>query len=169
MACFTASVPSVLTLSDSSLYDSSLSLSASKDHIPLFDVCSKYLSVHRLDFSLINIRRIVAKTVLACVRHLAVEYHVAIRAKALALTDDTPYEGNVSVAITELVDSCHECNTNLSVVMSVIWRRLNQTDETKKTNMHILLALHLLKNLVSNGVSMSSSYCVKISVPIVAF
>merc|ERR1712087_360039 len=41
-------------------------------HIPLFDVSSKYLSVHRFDFSLINIRRILAKTVLACTRHLAV-------------------------------------------------------------------------------------------------
>jgi len=120
-------------------------------HIPLFDVCTKYLSVHRLDFSLINVRRIVAKTVLACTRHLVVERHVEIRNKALSLTDDTPFNGNVSAAISELVDSCHECNTHLGVVMSVIWYRLNQTDETKKTNMHILLALHLLKNLVSHG------------------
>jgi len=117
-------------------------------HIPLFDVCSKYLTVHRLDFSLINVRRIVAKTVLACTRHIVVERHVAIRTKALALTDDTPYDGNVALAISDLVDSCHECNTNLVVVMSVIWHRLNQTE---KANMHILLALHLLKNLVSHG------------------
>jgi len=120
-------------------------------HIPLFDVCSKYLTVHRLDFSLINVRRIVAKTVLACTRHLAVERHVAIRTKALALTDEAPFDGNVAAALSDLVDSCHECNTNLGVVMSVVWHRLNQTDETKKTNMHVLLALHLLKNLVSHG------------------
>lgn len=116
-------------------------------HIPLFDVCSKYLSVHRLEFSLINVRRIVAKTVLACTRHLAVEKHKATRKQALALTDDAPYEGCATEATSELVDSCHECNTNLSVVMSVIWHRLNQT----KTNMHILLALHLLKTLMSEG------------------
>lgn len=89
-----------------------------------------------------------AKTVLACTRHIPVERHVAVRTKALAVTDDTPYDGNTSQAISDLVDSCHECNTNLSVVMSVIWHRLNQTE---KTNMHVLLALHLLKNLVSRG------------------
>jgi len=127
---------------------SPLGTSLVSDHIPPFDVCSKYLSVHRLDFSLINVRRIVAKTVLACTRHIAVERHVAIRIKALALTDDTPFAGNVALEIDELVDSCHECNTNLGVVMSVIWHRLNQTE---KNNMHILLALHLLKNLVSHG------------------
>lgn len=116
-------------------------------HIPLFDICSKYLSVHRLDFSLMNVRRIVAKTVLACTRHIVVERHIAMRTRALALTEDAPFDGNVASAISELVDSCHECNTNLSVVMSVIWHRLNQT----KKNMPILLALHLLKNLVSHG------------------
>jgi len=119
------------------------------DHIPLFDICSKYLSVHRLDFSLMNVRRIVSKTVLACTRHIVVERHIAMRTRALALTEDAPFDGNVASAISELVDSCHECNTNLSVVMSVIWHRLNQT----KKNMPILLALHLLKNLVSHGVS----------------
>jgi len=116
-------------------------------HIPFFDVCSKYLAVHRLDFSLINIRRIVAKTVLACTRHIAVERHISIRTRALALTEDTPFDGNITLAVSELVASCHECNTNLSVVMSVIWHRLNQT----KTSMPILSALHLLKNLVSDG------------------
>ena len=110
-------------------------------------MCSKYLSVHRLDFSLLNVRRIVAKTVLACTRHLAVERHVTIRTKALALTEDAPFDGDSTLAISELVEDCHVCNTNLSTVMSVIWGRLNQT----KTNMPILLALHLLKSLVSNG------------------
>ena len=128
-----------------------LHFSASSDHIPLFDVCSKYLSVHRLDYSLINVRRIVAKTVLACTRHLAVEKHIAIRTNALALTEESPFDGNVALAISDLVDSCHECNTNLSVVMSVIWHRLNQT----KSSMPILLALHLLKSLISEGVSVN--------------
>lgn len=105
------------------------------------------MSVHRLDFSLLNVRRIVAKTVLSCTRHIAVERHVAIRSKALALTDDAPFDGNSALAVSELIDSCHECNTNLSTVMSVIWGRLNQT----KTNMPILLALHLLKNLITHG------------------
>lgn len=55
-------------------------------------------------------------SVLACTRHIAVERHVALRTKALALTEDTPVDGSVALAISELVDSCHECNTNLSVV-----------------------------------------------------
>lgn len=117
------------------------------DHIPLFDICSKYLSVHRLDFSLLNIRRIVAKTVLACVRHMAVESHIETRTTALALTAETSFDGNASQAMAELIDSCRECNTHLSVVFSVIWHRLNQT----KTNMCILMALHMLKNLISEG------------------
>ncbi|KAL9189789.1 hypothetical protein ACHAXT_009464, partial [Thalassiosira profunda] len=116
-------------------------------HMPLFDVCSKYLAVHRLDFSLVNIRRIASKTVLACPRHMAVERHIAIRTRALALTEDAPFDGDVALAMAELVDECHECNTILSVVMSVIWHRLNQT----KSSMAILLALHLLKNLMSLG------------------
>jgi len=117
------------------------------DHIPLFDICSKYLSVHRLDFSLLNIRRIVAKTVLACVRHMAVESHIETRTMALALTAETSFDGNASQAMSELIDSCRECNTHLNVVFSVIWHRLNQT----KTSMCILMALHMLKNLISKG------------------
>ncbi len=117
------------------------------DHIPLFDICSKYLSVHRLDFTLLNIRRIVAKTVLSCVRHMAVESHIATRTMALALTAENNFDGNASQAMVELIDSCRECNTHLSVVFSVIWHRLNQT----KSSMCILMALHMLKTLISEG------------------
>ena len=94
-------------------------------------------------------RRIVAKTVLGCTRHLIVERHVATRTTALALTSDAPFDGDVTLAMSELVKSCHECNTNLSVVMSVVWHRL----ETKTTS--IVLALRLLRNLLTEGVSSS--------------
>jgi len=78
-----------------------------------------------------------------------VEKYVAVRTKALALTDGTALaDGDVTLAASQLVDSCHECNTKLSVVMSVIWHRLNRTE---KKHMSILLALHLLKTLVSCG------------------
>jgi len=130
-------------------------------HIPLFDVCSKYLSIHRLEFSLINIRRIVAKTVLACTRHIAVEKYVAIRTKALALTNGSELmEGDVKLAMSALISACHECNTNLCTVMSVIWHRLSPNG-TEKTHMNIILALHLLKNLISYGVSISVPRCVR--------
>ena len=72
-------------------------------HLPLFDICSKYLAIHRLDFSLLNVRRIVAKTVLSCIRHMAVESHIATRTMALALTTETPYVGNVTLALSGLV------------------------------------------------------------------
>jgi hypothetical protein len=45
------------------LYPHSFILSRSSifpHHIPLFDVCSKYLLINRLEFSLMNIRRIVS-------------------------------------------------------------------------------------------------------------
>mmetsp|Transcript_16402 Transcript_16402/g.25381 ORF Transcript_16402/g.25381 Transcript_16402/m.25381 type:complete len:1158 (+) Transcript_16402:152-3625(+) len=116
-------------------------------HIPLFDICCKYLSVHRLEFSLINVRKIVANTVISCTRHLAVERSVALRNSALALTSDAPFDGNVGSSLAQLIESCRECNTNLSVVMSVIWHRLNEA----KNSVCILLALQMLKNLLLHG------------------
>lgn len=65
---------------------------------------------------------------------------------ALALTGETPFDGNASRAMGKMVEDCHECNTHLSVVMSVIWHRLQS-----KTSMPILMALHLLTNLISEG------------------
>jgi len=121
-------------------------------HIPLFDICCKYLSVHRLEFSLINVRKIVANTVISCPRHVAVERSVALRNTALALTSDAPFDGNVGLSLAQLIESCRECNTNLSVVMSAIWHRLNET----KNGVCLLLALQLLKNLLLHGVS---NYC----------
>lgn len=118
-------------------------------HIPLFDICCKYLSVHRLEFSLINIRKIVANTVISCTRHIAVERSVTLRNTALALTSDAPFEGNVGSSLAELIESSRECNTNLSVVMSVIWHRLNEA----KNSVCVLLALQILKNLLLHGVS----------------
>lgn len=118
-------------------------------HIPLFDICCKYLSVHRLEFSLINVRKIVANTVISCTRHLAVERSVTLRNSALALTSDAPFDGNVGSSLTQLIESCRECNTNLSVVMSIIWHRLNDA----RNSICILLALQMLKNLLLHGVS----------------
>lgn len=119
------------------------------DHIPLFDVCSKYLTVHQLDFSLDNVKRIMSKTVHACTRHMAVERCVAIRSKALALTRDNPFDGDVAVssAMSELVNSCRENDANLRAVMCVIWHRLHRSKSSK----HILLSLELLAKLISEG------------------
>jgi hypothetical protein len=79
-------------------------------------------------------------------------HHTIMVVDGAALADS-----DVTLAASQLVDSCHECNTKLSVVMSVIWHRLNRTE---KKHMSILLALHLLKTLVSCGVSISVPECV---------
>jgi hypothetical protein len=118
-------------------------------HIPVFDICFKYLSVHRLEFSLINVRKIVAQTVISCPRHIAVERSVALRNTALALTSDAPFVGDVTSSLSHLIESCRECNTNLCLVMSVIWCRLDET----KNSVCVLLALQMLKNLLLHGVS----------------
>ena len=142
-------------------------------HIPLFDICAKYLSVNRLEFSLTNVRRIVARTVITCTRHIAVEKSIAVRTRALDLTADTPFDGNVAEALSDLVESCRECNTNLSVVLSVIWHRLGQTKGSMWR--HQLLALHLLKNLLLHGVSMMYDdkcyyyYCGKLTVVLILY
>jgi len=107
--------------------------------------------VHRLDFSLVNVRRIVARTVLTCPRHVIVERHVTVRAEALALTSDTTlYDGDSDAASGELVEACRECNTALAVVMSVVWFRTNQS----KGGGPIVLALRLLSRLLTEGVSL---------------
>ncbi len=59
---------------------------------------------------------------------MVVESHVATRTMALSLTGDVPFVGNAPRAMSDLVESCRECNTHLSVVMSVIWQRCVKMD-----------------------------------------
>ena len=115
------------------------------DHIPLFDVCSKYLTVHQLDFSLENVRRIVSKTVSACTRRMAVECNVEIRKRALEFMSDNLL--SKTSAMYDVLNSCREYNTNLRAVMSVIWNRLNLSRNSR----HILVALELLTKLLLEG------------------
>lgn len=90
------------------------------------------------------------QTVIKCTRRIAVENGVEIRSRALALTSDTSFEGNVAAALSDLVNLCRDCNRNLSIVMSVIWHRVGQTKASLWR--HQLLALHLLKTLLLHGV-----------------
>ena len=87
-----------------------------------------------------------------CPRHVATVNSVEIRGRTLALTSDTAFDGNVATALSDLVYLCRDCNSNLSIVMSVIWQRLGQTKASLWR--HQLLALHLLKTLLLHGVSM---------------
>lgn len=88
---------------------------------------------------------------ITCTRHIEVEKSVAIKSMALALTADNPFDGDVALAISGLVESCRECNTSLSVVMSTIWYRIGETKSSLWR--HQLLALYLLKTLLLHGVS----------------
>jgi hypothetical protein len=115
------------------------------DHIPLFDVCSKYLTIHQLEFSLENVQRIVSKTIGTCTRHMAVERHVEIRKRALEILSDNPL--SKTSTMYDVLNSCREYNTNLRAVMGVIWIRLNLS----KNSSHILVALEMLTKLLLEG------------------
>lgn len=119
-------------------------------HIPLFVYCEKYLRINRLKFTMANIRRVVSTTILSCPQHIIVDETEAIRAKALALTSNEPFKGNVVMAVESLVSECREVNYALPQVIAVIWARMAETRAAYWR--HPLLALHLLKNLVLHGV-----------------
>ena len=120
-------------------------------HIPLFVYCEKYLRINRLKFTMANIRRVVSSTVLSCPQHIVVDEAEAIRAKALALTSNEPFRGNVVMAVENLVSECRDVNCALPQVIAVIWARMAEARAAYWR--HPLLALHLLKNLLLHGVS----------------
>ena len=120
-------------------------------HIPLFVYCEKYLRINRLKFTMANIRRVVSSTVLSCPQHVVVDETEAIRAKALALTSNEPFRGNVVMAVENLVSECRDVNCALPQVIAVIWARMAEARAAYWR--HPLLALHLLKNLLLHGVS----------------
>jgi hypothetical protein len=120
-------------------------------HIPLFVYCEKYLRINRLKFTMANIRRVVSSTVLSCPQHIIVDEAEAIRAKALALTSNEPFRGNVVMAVENLVSECRDVNCALPQVIAVIWARMAEARAAYWR--HPLLALHLLKNLILHGVS----------------
>jgi len=128
-------------------------------HIPLFVYCEKYLRINRLKFTAANIRRVVSTTILSCPQHIIVDETEAIRAKALALTSNEPFKGNVVFAVESLVSDCRDVNHALPQVMAVIWARMAETRAAFWR--HPLLALHLLKNLVLHGVSEGSNELLK--------
>lgn len=120
-------------------------------HRSLFSLCEKHLRVKKLEFSFTEIRNVVSQTSLHSPLHVQVEKAELARARALALTSVQPYDGDVSQALTSLLQDCHECDCILPQVMAVIWSRL----EDRKSNSwrHPLLGLHLLKSLLIQGVS----------------
>lgn len=83
---------------------------------------------------------------------MAVERHDEIRSSALALTRENRLGGDgveISqiLAMSDLLNSCREYDTNLRAVMGVIWNRLHRSRNSR----HILLALELLTKLLTEG------------------
>jgi hypothetical protein len=120
-------------------------------HRSLFSLCEKHLRSKKLEFSYTNIRNVVSKTTIHSPLHAHVERSEMARARALTLTSAQPFDGNVSQALSSLVQDCHQCDSALPQTVAVVWSRL---DDSKISGWkHPLLGLHLLKNLLIHGVS----------------
>lgn len=83
---------------------------------------------------------------------MTVERHVEIRRRAMEFTRDNPLDGNgvktsTTSAMSDLLSSCREYDTNLRAVMGVIWSRLHRS----KNSRHLLMTLELLTRLISEG------------------
>lgn len=120
-------------------------------HRTLFALCEKLLRVKKIEFTSQNVRKVVSKTIVHSPLHGQVERSELGRARALMLTSSQPYDGNVSQALSSLMQDCHQCDSALPQAMAVIWSRLE--DLKPSAWKHPLLGLHLLKNLLLHGVS----------------
>ena len=69
----------------------------------------------------------------------------------MSLTSDKAFDGNVTAALAELMDDCRQVNEELMQVMAVVWSRMGE--QRRSLWKHPLLALHLQKSLLLNGVS----------------
>lgn len=118
-------------------------------HRVLFSLCEKHLRVKKLEFSYANIRTVVSKTTVHSPLHALVERSEIARARALTLTSAQPFEGNVSHALSSLMQDCHQSDSSLPQCMAVVWSRLE--DKKNASWKHCLLGLHLLKNLLLHG------------------
>jgi len=118
-------------------------------HRPLFSLCEKHLRLKKVEFSYENIRQVVSKTSEHSPLHAHVRRSELARFRALALTSDQQFEGNVSQALSSLMQNCHQCDSSLPQTVAVIWIRLG--DRSQSGWKHPLLGLHLLKNLLLHG------------------
>jgi hypothetical protein len=120
-------------------------------HRSLFSLCEKHLRVKKMEFNYVNIRKVVSQTTIHSPLHAHVERSELARARALTLTSAQPFEGNVSQALSSLMQDCRQCDSALPQAMAVVWSRLE--DKRSSGWKHPLLGLHLLKNLLMHGVS----------------
>jgi len=128
------------------------------DHVPLFSLCQKHLRKAKSNFCTAEVRRVVYTTIEGCPNHQVVERLEKNRDLALALTAEKPYEGNEVKEVKKLLEECKHCNLTFAQVMAVVWLRIG--DSKSSHWKHVILGLHLLRNLILHGPIMSVSSAV---------
>jgi len=117
---------------------------------PLFLLASNYHRVKRMDFSHLDVRRVVRQVAQTeNPSQYLIDWDVAIRRKAMALTSNSRNEAAVPQVLAQISEECNECGYILVDVMAVIWERIRDSRSTQWK--HGLFALQLLRELLLHG------------------
>ena len=117
---------------------------------PLFLLASNYHRVQRMDFSHLNVRRVVRQVAQTeNPSQYLIDWNVSIRRKAMALTSNSRNEPAIPQALAQICSECNECGFILMDVMAVIWERIRDSRATQWK--HGLFALQLLRELLLHG------------------
>ena len=104
----------------------------------------------RMDFSHLNVRRVVRQVAQTeNPSQYLIDWDVAIRRKAMALTSNSRNEAAVPQVLAQIAEECNECGYILVDVMAVIWERIRDSRSTQWK--HGLFALQLLRELLLHG------------------
>jgi len=113
----------------------------------LFTQCANYHRLNNIDFSVMNVRRVVRQVAQSNPSRLIMQ--TSARRTAMLLTSNKTYEGEYNKTVARLVEECRECTSALFDVMSVIWVRLGDSKGVHWK--HGLQALQVLRNLLYHG------------------
>lgn len=114
---------------------------------PLFLQCSNYHLQHKIDFSLMSVRRVAQQVAQANPSRMLQRTNA--RSVAMDLTAKRGFEGDYNKALADLVEQCRESSSVLFDVMTVVWIRMR--DNRGLQWRHATHSLHILKNLLFHG------------------
>ncbi|CAB9501263.1 DENN domain-containing protein 1A [Seminavis robusta] len=114
---------------------------------PLFLQCSNYHNQHKIDYGLLNVRRVTRQV--AQSRPSTLMQDTSARRIAMELTSKRAFEGDYNKVLADLVEQCRESSSVLFDVMSVVWIRMR--DNRGLQWRHATHSLHILKNLLFHG------------------
>ena len=114
---------------------------------PLFLQCSNYHHQHKIDFSLLSVRRISRQLAQSSPSRML--QMTDARRMAMELTSKRAFEGDYNQALADLVEQCRESSSVLFDVMSVVWIRMR--DNRGMQWRHATHSLHIVKNLLFHG------------------